>query len=235
MFKISKGMSAQNLESHTTGWDGEEPSRPVDQYEYNEGQRNSGGSTTRRSSNDTTTTQAQIVNTPKILDTSRNPNTGISRGVRDLGNNKSYGFRHNHQSHHHDSRGDCDQHHLLDFIKKTVPYLIFSLGAIVLLLYGLVLAGSASNSPGMSGLYLVSVNSPNGTLGEANKPKNVTTDLVKDVVVRVGYFGKSFSQNDQVHANFQTGMCTSTRHYPCDAPALSPKMEPRSPNLSSRK
>ncbi|KAG9238270.1 Ca2+ regulator and membrane fusion protein Fig1-domain-containing protein [Amylocarpus encephaloides] len=81
-----------------------------------------------------------------------------------------------------------------DVAMNLVPYAVLSFGAFVFLLYGLVLAGSATNSPGMSNLFLVSLHKSNGTSNGTQTLGNGTSDLAGEMTVHVGYFG----------------MCTST-------------------------
>ncbi|EPE34976.1 hypothetical protein GLAREA_10671 [Glarea lozoyensis ATCC 20868] len=77
----------------------------------------------------------------------------------------------------------------IDFVKAYIPYVIYGLGVIVIILYGIILAGSSTNTPGMSNLYLVRVHNKQESV--VRKIVNITeaTYLASDVSVGIGYFG----------------------------------------------
>jgi hypothetical protein len=90
----------------------------------------------------------------------------------------------------------------IDFVKTYFPYVLYGLGLIVIILYGIILAGSATNTPGMGNLYLVRVHNKNEAV--ARSVANITepTYLAGDVSVGIGYFGirpLSFLSNELIN------------------------------------
>jgi len=85
----------------------------------------------------------------------------------------------------------------LRLFKVCIPYAVYIFGTLVLLLYGIVMGGSTSNSTGIASLYLVNVHNLNATAGRDVANSKDATYYAADVSVRIGYFGKPYFSRTQ--------------------------------------